>query len=205
MKNIYRIMFWGFVLVICLAAGIVGVITNNQLFKQRKNELESIINYYNNSKVLKDYRLRNVMVSATINKKDIIVTYEGVNKSTYKYVLYDGYLKTEYGQNDDFGKVSLMLMADAISMYYGNAETDTYQIFNSNQLYDYTFDDGISVKLNKGKYIAKLNLNKALNTNNSITNESDSTLENNSEEITNDIQEEIEVNNDLNEVIENQN
>ena len=188
MKNIYRIMFWGLVCTLSLAAGIVGVITNNQLFSQRKNELNSIISYYNESDLLKEYRLANVMVSASLDNKDIVVTYEGIESKKYRYVLYNGYLKTTYNKNDSFAKVSLMLITDAISQYYGNPAKNVYSEFNNDEIYNYTFDKGINFELNKNKYIVKINLNKPLDlivktneeieeTNDNITNYAETTSE----------------------------
>ena len=160
MKNIYRIMFWGLIAALSLAAGIVGVITNNQLFKQRENELKSIVNYYNNSELLREYRLANVMISSSLVNKDIVVSYDGVYSKKYKYELYNGYLKTSYSSSDAFGKVSLMLMADAISQYYGNDSKSLYPAFNSNYIYKYNMNDGISFEFKNDEYIVKLSLDK---------------------------------------------
>lgn len=55
MKNIWRIIFWGIILIISLCAGVLGVIYSNQNFNKRKNDLVNIVETFNSNQLINNY------------------------------------------------------------------------------------------------------------------------------------------------------
>ena len=81
MKNIWRIIFWGIILIISLCAGVLGVIYSNQNFNKRKNDLVNIVETFNSNQLINNYKKIDVNLTAKLSDKNIIVSYTGnVNK-----------------------------------------------------------------------------------------------------------------------------
>lgn len=156
--NIFRIIFWGFITLICLTCAISGLVYNNILFKNRETDLKNIVNVFNNTKVIKNYESVNTNITATLDGKNIKILYEGVEIKEYKYKLKNGYLQTELKNNDAIGKIILMVLADSIGITKGQVEGEIYTLFNNDIVLNYKLKDGIEYK-NKDNYsIVKLNL-----------------------------------------------
>lgn len=170
MKNTYRIIFWSFVLMSCLALGVLGIFRNNQIYNSKKTLLNSVVDSFNNSEVVRNFRVeQNVLISAKLNRSNILVTYDaGETKKTYKYKIGLGYLTNTYDKNDNFANTFTMLLTDGISEYYGRNKKAVYEVFNNNTIYSYTFDNGIEYKFNNNKYTVKINLDTPLNIYNTV-------------------------------------
>ena len=162
MSNLKRIIFWSIILLICLFSGVYGLIYNNKIYSDNKEILSNIIYLFNNSSYANEYKSRNIDLYASINKKNIVVTYDGLDTYKYNFILKNNYLEFIYEANDSYATTFLMVMVDCINRYYGGEEGSIYNIFTSEAYKDYTFEDGIEITENDNKITAKINLNYSL-------------------------------------------
>ena len=161
--NILRAIFWGVITVILISAGVVGVMYNNEILNSRKDELESIIKIFENSKTVKNYESIDAKITAKFKGKNIRVTYNGAKIEMYDFKLKDGYLETNIDKNDSVGRIIVMVLADAIAVNYGMPEESTFLIFNDDNILKYKLVDGIEYKLkNNNTYNVKINLDTYL-------------------------------------------
>lgn len=130
MKNIWRIIFWGIILIISLCAGVLGVIYSNQNFNKRKNDLVNIVETFNSNQLINNYKKIDVNLNAKLSDKNIIVSYTGNVNKDYIFKFKKNYLETTISKND---------------------------LFNSN-IYNFKFSDGISYTDKTDKFIVKINL-----------------------------------------------
>ena len=159
-SNILRCVFWGFITIVLLSAGIFGVVYKNDIFNSRKDELNSIITIFKNTNVIKNYESMNTKIDAQIKGKDIVITFNGSIQEEYLYKLKNGYLETRLEKNDSIGNMLLMILTDSIAINKGQNEGEIYSMFTNNLIYDYKLDDGIEYKLKDNYYIVKINLDK---------------------------------------------
>ena len=173
--NIIRSIFWGLLALILLSLGITGLIYNNKIFNENKNELKRIIEIFNNNNTIKDYSERKTYITATLDGKNINIKYSGVENKEYIYKSKSGYLETTINDTDTIGKIILMVITDSIAVNKGNIEGDSYKIFNDNSIYNYKLKDGIefSQKMNNNSLV-KINLKKSIIKNENSTQENDS-------------------------------
>lgn len=189
--NIFRSIFWGLIMLIVLTLGIFGVIYNNNEFKDKEDDLERIVNIFNNNSTIKEYEKFDTKIKASLKGKKIIIEYKAATTKTYTFNFKRKYLETNIETNDTIGKVIVMAIADSISVNKGGFEGDIYELFTNENIYKYTLTEGIEY-INKGdRYIIKINLEnsieKPLNSNypnntENNTQSSDKNNENNSEE-----------------------
>lgn len=162
MKNKYRIIFWGFILLICLSCGITGIINNNTIFKGQSDKFNKIIENFNNSTLLRDYKTREINIKARLKGKNIVVNYEGMQSKTFKFINKEKYLEVKYSKDDNFGYIIVMLMTDSISEYYNQQDEIVYPLFNNQEVMNYTLKDGIEITTKDNDYIVKINLDTPL-------------------------------------------
>lgn len=163
MKNIYRIIIWGLVFVLCLTAGTYGLYTNYKVLKDKKELINYMVEKFNDSEYLNNFKSNNVIINAKNKGTNIIVTYESYTIIKYTFNIKENHIETSYQKSDSFGKVMVMLMADAVSQYYGTEKGNIYPLFNNNdELYTYTLDKGIIYEEADNTYTVKLNLNKPI-------------------------------------------
>ena len=162
MKNKYRIIFWGFILLICLSCGITGIIKNNTIFKGQSDKFNKIIENFNNSTLLRDYKTREINIKARLKGKNIVVNYEGMQSKTFKFINKENYLEVKYSKDDNFGYIIVMLMTDSISEYYNQQDEIVYPLFNNQEVMNYTLKDGIEITTKDNDYIVKINLDTPL-------------------------------------------
>ena len=160
--NIIRAIFWGTIGFLCLSCGIIGLVENYKIFKEREPEISNIITTFNNAELIKNYEKVNTKINAEIINKKIIINYDGVEKKEYIFKIKNGYLETSYNINDSIGKIITMLVTDSIAITKGQSEGNTYNLFNSNSLYSYTLPDGIEYTNKGDKYKVKINLDNYL-------------------------------------------
>lgn len=150
-----RIIFWGIICFLCLSLGIIGLIYNNRIFNQRKNELTKIVNLFNETNIIKKYNSFGINIEAHLEEKNIIVTY---NENEIIYEFKGNYLETEMPYNSDIIFNTTMAMADSIAAYYGNDKDYVNEYFTSNQVYTLTLDQGIKFTQKDGYYNIKISL-----------------------------------------------
>ncbi len=164
MKNLYRIIFWGLIMALCIAAGVLGVIRKNAGFSESKAEIDYIVKSFNDSPEVKLYYQSGVLITANRDGKDLVINYDGGDKVSYKLKYYNGYLQTTLNQNDAFAIVMLKVIAGSINEYYGDNTRAIYSVFeDSSKLLLYTFNDGIEFSPVENNYIVKLRLGKPIN------------------------------------------
>lgn len=160
---IIRTIFWSFITILLLASGIIGLIYNNEIFNTRKDELNSIIKIFENSKIIKNYESIAAKITAELKGKNISITYNGAKKETYSFKLKNGYLETNIEKNDSIGRIIVMVLTDSIAINKGRPEESTYIVFNDENILKYKLNDGIEYKLkNNNTYNIKINLDKYL-------------------------------------------
>ena len=143
MKNIWRIIFWGIILIISLSAGVLGVIYSNQNFNKRKNDLVNIVETFNSNQLINDYKKIDVNLTAKLSDKNIIVSYTGNVNKDYIFKFKKNYLETTISKNDNIADIVVMLITDSISTIHGETQNSINDLFNSN-IYNFKFSDGIS-------------------------------------------------------------
>lgn len=157
MKNIWRIIFWGIILIISLCAGVLGVIYSNQNFNSKKSDLENIVETFNNNPLINDYKRVNVNLSASLNGKSIVISYTGNISEDYIFKFRKNYLETTISKSDNIADIVVMLITDSVSTIHGEAQNSINDLFNSN-IYNFKFSDGISYTDKTDKFIVKINL-----------------------------------------------
>ena len=163
-KNLYRIIFWGLIMALCIAAGVLGVIRKNAGYSESKAEIDYIVKAFNASSAVQIYYRSGVIITADTDGKDLVVNYDGGDKVTYKFKYYNGYLQTTINQSDAFAIVMLKVIAESINEYYGDKTQSIGSVFEDNsKLLLYTFDNGMEFSPSEGNYIVKLRLGKPIN------------------------------------------
>lgn len=157
MKNIWRIIFWGIILIISLCAGVLGVIYNNQNFNKRKNDLVNIVETFNSNQLINNYKKIDVNLNAKLSDKNIIVSYTGNVNKDYIFKFKKNYLETTISKNDSIADIVVMLITDSVSTIHGEAQNSINDLFDSN-IYNFKFSDGISYTDKTDKFIVKINL-----------------------------------------------
>ncbi len=157
MKNIWRIVFWGIVCIMCVCAGVFGVIYSNQNFNSKKSDLENIVETFNNNPLINDYKRVNVNLSASLSGKSIVISYTGNISEDYIFKFRKNYLETTISKSDNIAEIVVMLMADSVSTIHGEAQNSINDLFDS-RIYSYKFEDGISYTDKTDKYLVKINL-----------------------------------------------
>lgn len=175
MKKAYiiRCIFWGFILLITLSLGIFGLIYHNRIFESNKDDLNRIVEIFNNSQTVKEYTDRKIYVTASLDGKNIKIKYPGSESKEYTYKLKNGYIETTYNENDSIARVMLMILTDSIAVNKGNMEKETYKYFNDNSIYNYKLKDGIEFSLKNNTYKVKINIKNTIkNSSNNYQNDS---------------------------------
>ncbi len=160
--NIIRSIFWGLIAIISLSLGIIGIIYNNNIFDKQKDDLNRIIEIFNNNNTIVNYESIGTYIIASLDGKNIKIKYDGAEKKEYTYKLKNGYLETNLNPNDNIENVILMILADSIAVNKGNLEGDTYSLFNNNSLLNYNLKNGIEYTQKNNKYKVKLNINSPI-------------------------------------------
>ncbi|MCI8330501.1 MAG: hypothetical protein HFE04_00195, partial [Bacilli bacterium] len=124
--NIFRSIFWGLIMLILLALGILGVIHNINSYQEKKNDLEKIVTIFNNNNTIKEYEKVDTKIKATIDGKNIIVNCKTVTNKEYIFTFKREHLETNIAKDDTLGRAIIMVLADSISVNKGNFEGDTY-------------------------------------------------------------------------------
>ena len=177
--NIIRSIFWGFVLILFLVLGTVGIIRENKIYNEYKNELSILSKNFNQNEIIENYKQVNNEITSKIKDKKIIITSKSIETTEYVFKLKNGYISTEIDKNDTFGKTIVMAIADSIAVNKGLPMGSTYSIFNDNTVLQYKLNDGIEYKNKKDSYIINISLiNPIINNNNNQNNE---ILDNNGE------------------------
>ena len=157
MKNIWRIVFWGIICMLCLSAGIFGIIYNNQNFNKRKDDLLNIVKTFNSNQLINEYKKININLNSNLQDKNLVVTYTGNISNEYTFKLKNNYLETTINKSDNIANIVVMLIADSISTIHGEKQNSINDLFDNN-IYNYKFEDGISFIDKSNKYLVKINL-----------------------------------------------
>lgn len=141
--NIIRSVFWGTILLICLILGITGVVYNIKINSTYKDDLTSIVKIFNSNDLIKDYRKIDNMITAELKRNKIKVTSKGVVTLEYIYYLENGKLVTTYDKDNSLANNITMILADSISVLYGQPSGSIYPLYNSEEIFDYKLSEGI--------------------------------------------------------------
>lgn len=161
MNNIWRIVFWGIICIICICLGVFGVIYSNRIFNEKKSTLENIVSSFNLNEILNDYKKININFNAELNKKDIVIKSTGKNENEYTFKFKNTYLETKISKSDSLGEIVVMLVAGSISNIHGEEQNSINSLFNKD-IYNYKLKDGIEFTDKTDSYIVKLSLDNYL-------------------------------------------
>ena len=156
--NIFRSIFWGLIMLILLALGILGVIHNINSYQEKKNDLEKIVTIFNNNNTIKEYEKVDTKINAAIDGKNIIVNCKTVTNKEYIFTFKREHLEINIAKDDTLGRAIIMVLADSISVNKGNFEGDTYNTFTDNKVDNYTLEDGIEFKNTNDRQTVKISL-----------------------------------------------
>ncbi len=164
MKNIWRIVFWGIICIMCVCAGVFGVIYSNQNFNNRKSDLVNIVEIFNANPLINDYKRINVNLTAKLNGKNIVISYTGNVSEEYTFKFRKNYLETTISKSDNIADIVVMLIADSVSTIHGEEQNSINNLFDS-RIFSYKFEDGISYTDKTDKYLVKINLDNYIKNN----------------------------------------
>ena len=156
-EYIFRMIFWGIILLLCISAGIYGLLENNKNFTSKKNEVQQIADIFNSNDTIEEYNKIGTEVKAVIKGKKLVIKF-GENKD-YTFRIYDNYLETSIDLNSSSDKIIIMILTDSVAIKHGATPKSTYELFNNDSIYNYNFENGISFTKLKEKYKVKINLN----------------------------------------------
>lgn len=161
-KNIWRILFWGIIAVICTVLGIVGYLQNNVGTESDRIILKNIANTFNSSSKLKEYESIGTHITASVKGRKIVIKYRGASEHDYTYTYEDGVLSSSFDKNDSTANNIMIFMTDAVAVYNGQTEGETYELFTSNEILNYNLESGIEIIHEQNKTKIKLNTSVAV-------------------------------------------
>ena len=161
-KNIWRILFWGLILILCITLGTVGYLENRRKNDEAGIVLNRIKNILDNSYIINRYKEANTEININVNKNKLFISFSSVTEDEYVYVLENNILSTKYNKNDSAGRDILMAVTDSIAVLNGEASDQVYSIFQNNKIDNFTIDEGIEITYNLNSVEVLLNTNVAV-------------------------------------------
>lgn len=161
-KNIWRILFWGLILILCLTLGIVGYLENRRINDQAEILLNKIKNILKDSYIITKYEESNVQIDINVKGNKLTITFSDSTEKDYVYSLKDNVLSTQYSKNDTTGREMLVAVTDSIAVLNGESSNQVYTVFQNNSIDNYTFEEGIKITYNLTTTDAILNTNVAV-------------------------------------------
>ncbi len=161
-KNIWRILFWGLILLICLTLGTVGYLENRRINNEAEVFLNKIKTILNDSYIINKYEESNIKIDINVKGNKLTITFSGSTEKDYVYNLRDNVLSTQYNKNDTTGREMLIAVTDSIAVLNGESSNQVYSIFQNNSIDNYTFDEGIKITYNMSTTDVILNTNVAV-------------------------------------------
>ena len=161
-KNIWRILFWGLILLICLTLGTVGYLENRRINNEAEVLLNKIRTILNDSYIINKYEESNIKIDINVKGNKLTITFSGSTEKDYVYNLKDNVLSTQYNKNDTTGREMLIAVTDSIAVLNGESSNQVYSIFQNNSIDNYTFDEGIKITYNMSTTDVILNTNVAV-------------------------------------------
>ena len=161
-KNIWRILFWGLILILCLTLGTVGYLENRRINDQAEILLNKIKNILKDSYIITKYEESNVKIDINVKGNKLTITFSDSTEKDYVYSLKDNVLSTQYSKNDTTGREMLVAVTDSIAVLNGESSNQVYTVFQNNSIDNYTFEEGIKITYNLTTTDAILNTNVAV-------------------------------------------
>ena len=161
-KNIWRILFWGLILIICLTLGTVGYLENRRINDEAEVLLNKIKTILNDSYIINKYEESNIEININVKGNKLTITFSGSTEKDYVYSLKNNVLNTQYSKNDMTGREMLIAVTDSIAVLNGESSNQVYSIFQNNSIDNYTFDEGIKITYNMSTTDVILNTNVAV-------------------------------------------
>ena len=161
-KNIWRILFWGLILLICLTLGTVGYLENRRINNEAEVLLNKIKTILNDSYIINKYEESNIKIDINVKGNKLTIRFSGSTEKDYVYSLKDNVLSTQYNKNDSTGREMLIAVTDSIAVLNGESSNQVYSIFQNNSIVNYTFDEGIKITYNMSTTDVILNTNVAV-------------------------------------------
>lgn len=135
-KDIIRVCMWGVLSLFCFVFGFIGMysnLTKTNLTDSSKEKLATLINNFNNSTTVTNYKTSSVIYSAKMKRNNILVIYSDNNeekKYTLNYDEINNILKFEFNTSDEIAWTISKIMVDSVSIALGNEETTTFETFD---------------------------------------------------------------------------
>ena len=161
-KNIWRILFWGIILLLCMTLGIVGFLENRRINEAAEIVLNDLNNIVKNSYILDKYDLPNVEITSNVKGNELIITYSGSRENNYTYTLKDNILTTSYDASDNIGRDILIAVTDSIAVLNGEESGNVYELFQTSTINNYKINEGIEISTNASLVEVTLNINIAV-------------------------------------------
>ena len=155
-SNVFRTIFWGLIFILSLIAGIMGIIQDNKNFNEAAIKYNSFIEYFNKSEKVSEFKKSNIILNATLVNKKIEINYKSVTNKKYSFKCYDNYFQIKYPIDDNIGYIITEILTSSIGQYYGILINDIEQLFNTKEIFDYKFEEGIEFEKKYNNYIVKI-------------------------------------------------
>ena len=120
MNNKFRILFWGFILVLVLAFAIFGVSYNKIIYENKKSMLEEIVTTFNNSETVSKYKEYNINMKGTLENKTIVIKVTGTSDYTYNFKFKNTYLELTTNKEDIYKESIAKEILNSIYVYNEN-------------------------------------------------------------------------------------
>lgn len=161
-KNIWRILFWGLILIMCLTLGMVGYLESKRISDESEILLNKIKSILDDSYIIQRYEDSNIVIETKVKGEKLTITFSSAKENEYTYTLDNDILKTEYNKNDTTAKDILMAVTDSIAVLNGEKSNETFSIFQNSQIDNYTLDEGIEIIYNLNTTKVSLNTKVAV-------------------------------------------
>lgn len=162
MKNLVRIILCILFIIIFTVLGTLGFMEKKQIAKENETILQNIANIFNTNQTILEYQENGIIVKAEIVSTTFNIKFDGIDSNTYKFDITKDYLEINLDKNDSLGNLAVMVLADSISVYYGETSMSTYNLFTTGDIYDFKLDQGILYTDNNNEYNVKIGIKNAI-------------------------------------------
>lgn len=169
--NLIRLIIWGTIWVLVLAAGVVGIISYNTghgVLGAVKHDLEPIVANFNKMKGLKKHSDVGIKIEAKIKDKNVYVSYStGVSTASFKFEYQDisgeKVLFMKYSSADEaVANIVVEFMIEAVSITNGHEEGLVFERYNLDKFTETGILQGVQIKNTPTDTTVYINIKKSI-------------------------------------------
>lgn len=169
--NLIRVIIWGTVWLIALAAAIVGLISYNGghgVLGAVKHDMEPIVDNFNKMSGLKKYSDVGILIKSKIKDTNVYVSYNtGVSTASFKFEYQDlageKVLYMKYSSADEaVASVVVKFMIEAVSITNGHEEGKVFEKYTLENFTKTGILQGVQIKNTTSGTVVYINIAKSI-------------------------------------------